>query len=456
MKNKKIAIIGAGPSGLSAAYALRKKGYNEVTIFEKNNRVGGMSLSKTYNAPNGKKIIYEMGSVQPYGSFKLWRLLKEYGIKLGKDRRNPFEKYNKNEGYGKVYSVADKSFVVDFTKHKLGFPFSMGLVSDLIKLTKIFIKNRKLMKPSFYQFDDKELEELSLPFQEWIKKQKFKVIEDFIYATLGTLLSGCSYDEKGGSPIIFGLKGMLLQVFPPYNYVMGHFSLVNQGYQELWNRVSMDYNVILNSKITSIKREVTSTGISKVKIINNDIEQEFDDLILSCSLTNLVGIVDFTAKELEIINKIEYSPLWNVAFLGKKPVKNVENCVLIDGMNGRNKKPVLSTIINYGQVQDDIWLYSGIVGLAKPDTGELVKALDYSKQVLKEHLGIEVIEWVDQMYWPQYSSYFNSKEIKNGIYREFEGLQGNNNTFYAGLIVAGMCHCRSLEYSFDLVERFFI
>ncbi|MGM0500803.1 MAG: FAD-dependent oxidoreductase, partial [Bacillota bacterium] len=40
-KDKKIAIIGSGPSGLTAAFYLRKKGY-QVTIFEAETEVGGM------------------------------------------------------------------------------------------------------------------------------------------------------------------------------------------------------------------------------------------------------------------------------------------------------------------------------------------------------------------------------------------------------------------------------
>ncbi|MCX6290262.1 MAG: thiamine pyrophosphate-dependent enzyme [Bacteroidetes bacterium] len=40
-KNKKIAVIGAGPAGLSAAYDLAQVGY-EVEIFEKENKAGGM------------------------------------------------------------------------------------------------------------------------------------------------------------------------------------------------------------------------------------------------------------------------------------------------------------------------------------------------------------------------------------------------------------------------------
>ena len=46
-KGKKIGIIGSGPAGLSAAYYLRKMGYN-VTIFESEEKSGGML---TYGIP---------------------------------------------------------------------------------------------------------------------------------------------------------------------------------------------------------------------------------------------------------------------------------------------------------------------------------------------------------------------------------------------------------------------
>ena len=44
MKNKKIAILGAGPMGLAVAYQLVKDGYQPI-VFEADNRVGGMTAS---------------------------------------------------------------------------------------------------------------------------------------------------------------------------------------------------------------------------------------------------------------------------------------------------------------------------------------------------------------------------------------------------------------------------
>lgn len=41
----RIGIIGGGPGGLSAAYALAKLGYTDVTVLEKHQDVGGMCES---------------------------------------------------------------------------------------------------------------------------------------------------------------------------------------------------------------------------------------------------------------------------------------------------------------------------------------------------------------------------------------------------------------------------
>lgn len=48
--NKKIAIIGSGPSGLACADKLNKRGHN-VTVFERNDRLGGLLM---YGIPNMK------------------------------------------------------------------------------------------------------------------------------------------------------------------------------------------------------------------------------------------------------------------------------------------------------------------------------------------------------------------------------------------------------------------
>jgi protoporphyrinogen/coproporphyrinogen III oxidase len=59
-KSLRIAVVGAGPSGLTAADTLNSLGYQNVTVFEQNNRVGG----KVYSVPNpsGSGMV-ELGAV---------------------------------------------------------------------------------------------------------------------------------------------------------------------------------------------------------------------------------------------------------------------------------------------------------------------------------------------------------------------------------------------------------
>ena len=69
---------------LGAAERLKEKGYNNVVVFEKMNRPGGMSLSKVYKAENGKEIVYDIGSVQPMGGSDLQKIIKKYKLEWGR------------------------------------------------------------------------------------------------------------------------------------------------------------------------------------------------------------------------------------------------------------------------------------------------------------------------------------------------------------------------------------
>jgi UDP-galactopyranose mutase len=57
MSDKKIVIIGAGPTGLAAGYRLRELGHTNFVMLEARHKVGGLASSET--SPNG--FIYDIG-----------------------------------------------------------------------------------------------------------------------------------------------------------------------------------------------------------------------------------------------------------------------------------------------------------------------------------------------------------------------------------------------------------
>lgn len=91
-RDARIVIIGAGPAGLHMAFQLKKRGYNEITILEKESRFGG----KTVTVPDGslpekvkaqgKEVVHELGTcyLSP-GYFAVHALCKEliddYGVR---------------------------------------------------------------------------------------------------------------------------------------------------------------------------------------------------------------------------------------------------------------------------------------------------------------------------------------------------------------------------------------
>ena len=75
----KMAVIGAGPAGMSCAYYLRKKGY-DVTVFEKENRAGGMLTNGIPNFRLEKNVIEaEIDVLRQMGVEFV------YGCEVGKD-----------------------------------------------------------------------------------------------------------------------------------------------------------------------------------------------------------------------------------------------------------------------------------------------------------------------------------------------------------------------------------
>lgn len=76
---EKIIIIGAGPTGIGAAYRLKELGYNNFVVLEKENQVGGLSASFKDN----KGFTWDIGGHIQFSHYKYFDKVMERVLKKG-------------------------------------------------------------------------------------------------------------------------------------------------------------------------------------------------------------------------------------------------------------------------------------------------------------------------------------------------------------------------------------
>ena len=180
----KICIIGGGPAGLSAGMYLEKKGYENYTILERQDRVGGKCWSPYYN---GKR--YEMGAIMGVPSYYAVHDVEEF---CGITHDGPQLNRNYKDKNGKVIDPFDPK------KNPLKLP-------KLLKMKKQLEEFGELLETKYKGYDvnghrgvaegrydgfactperepisgmNSNLKDLALPFREFCKINNVDLIQD--------------------------------------------------------------------------------------------------------------------------------------------------------------------------------------------------------------------------------------------------------------------------------------
>lgn len=137
----KIAIIGAGFTGLAAAYQLLKKGY-EVTIFEKDSQPGGLAIG---NEEKGWKWTLESFYHHWFTNDKaILDLANELNYPVIKKRPKTSSLIN-----GNIYQIDSPVTLLTFKGLSLKERLQMGLVLALLRFNPFWIPLEKITAASF-------------------------------------------------------------------------------------------------------------------------------------------------------------------------------------------------------------------------------------------------------------------------------------------------------------------
>ena len=460
--NERICIVGGGPAGTSVAMYLEKKGYNNYVIYEKSNKIGGKAFSplmkvKTKDGQLVDKTI-EMGAVMGCDTYFAVAECEKFGHTSHLD----------GPKMGRRFMNTD------------GTPLKMSKLSQLKKLIKLN-KLSRLLKKKYKGYDvnghrgvaygkyeglcpspelklahiegeNENLKDLTMPFSEFLKKNH---CEDAELVWKGPFTSfGYGYFDE--IPAAYVLK--YLDAFTVRQFLStGKLWTWKTGTQSIWENVSknLKHPVNLNSEVTKIERKQDEFGKDKIYVTINNSEtvEVFDKLIICTPLELFLNYGDPTEQEKDLFSKIVHKEYFTMAVRTEEEKSPDISYYYFENMTNETRghlmvfyhrwpedgpQPLVTFTLRNHEGMEDVPFE-----VAKETT---------LKDMEKSGLPVVQTERIDDWY---YFPHVSSKDYADGWYDKVEAMQGKKNTFYAGEVMSFGDMEETVEYSKDLVRRFF-
>lgn len=453
----RICIIGGGPAGTSMAMYLEKKGYDNYVIYEKTNRVGGKCLSPLMKVKNAsgewEDRTIEMGAVMGCDTYFAVAECEKFGGTSHLDGPK----------------MGRRFMNVDGTPLKSS---KIALLKKLIKLNKL----SKLLDKKYYGYDvnghrgvaegryegpcpspkmklqhidgkNPHLKDLAMPFSEFLKLNKCEDAE-LVWKGPFTSFGYGYFDEIPAAYVLKYLDGFTVRQF----LKTGNLWTWKNGTQSIWEGVNnhLKHPVILNSAVTGIRRTEDKVYI---RINGSETEEEFDKLIICTPLELFLQYGDPSEEETELFSKIIHKEYFTMAvrteeskspdisyyyFANMTPETLGHLMVFYHRWPDAGAQPLVTfTLRNHEKLEDVPF--------------EVAKATTL-KDMEISGLPVTQVERVDDWY---YFPHVSSKDYAAGWYDKVEAMQGKKNTYYAGEVMAFGDMEETVEYSRDLVRRFF-
>lgn len=413
-KNARIAIIGAGPSGISAALALRDHGYKNVVVFEKADRIGGKSHTHSY-----KGKAYDMGSMIFHISDPVNELAQRFRVPTKPVLTSDIFLFHKTYEHPVAYA-------------RSLYPFrSLALAYAKLRL---IVHGSGLGKPGYGAYTN----DLYQPFSRFIKKHGLEPIAK----AAEPASTGFGYGFYEDVPAMYLVKflGSMLDASVILDWLLGRHSMryFPNGWRAFWETVSEGMDIRCGSNIEKIDRRKDGVVIQV-----NGRAETFDELIISSRLDNL-PFLKRSREESELFSMIKSYRIVSTLVEADKPlqtsfvVENASRKRIGHVIGFENYHPASKCYVTFQLADHDL---------------PLEKILSYAKDDCAA-LGSRVKRVVSQQAW-DYFFYVPTEGLRKGFYPRLDALQGEQHTYYIGSLLnfETVPHC--IEYSRSLVRRFF-
>ncbi len=422
LKSDRIAIIGAGAAGISAAHYLRERGYKNIVIFEELNRIGGKCCSIKIDGQ-----VYDMGAVFTTSSYtEVMALAKRFQVELGDLQGQDASVMLEQEKLGfHTSSVADKAAL-------LGVSVEYLQKINMPEIQSVFSPGFRFLSPS-----------LMVPFSEWMKKNSIspKTLESFF----GYTFTPFGYGYTNDVPAAYAIKYYENKLVTSLIQQSSNLKMVTRGYQNLWENVAKNMDVRLNSPIEKIIRNRDSEMIS-IKTKNNSAIENFNFAILTSALDTSISFLDAEPMEREIFDRIKNYYYYTFAIQTPKNFPST-GFLPVNYSYDRREHPLCW--LKRWKDQDLAIFY---VLSDRADNFDIIISNIFSD--LSRHK-FQLGKVREARCW-KYFPHFKTPDLQNKIYDKLEALQGRGNMFFAGEIMNFSTVELTTRYSKYLVDQFFL
>ena len=449
-KNIKICIIGGGPAGLSAGMYLEKKGYENYTILERNDHVGGKCHSPHYN---GRR--YEMGAIMGVPSYYAVHDVEEF---CGITHDGPQLNRNYKDRNGNVIEPFETK------KNILKIPRLMKMKKQVTELGRILETKYKGYDVNGHRgvaqgrYDgfavtperepisgtNENLKDLAMPFKDWCEMNNVELTQDI---WIGPFTSfGYGYFDE--IPAAYVLKYLDFQTC--MNFVRINLWTWKEGTQFIWESLNdkLKNHARLNSKITNVERKDGKVYVT----VNGEVE-EYDKLIITSPLQFFPDYADAREDEKKYFSKIEYER-YDVLAVETRPEDHPEiSYYVFDNMTPDRLGHLMVYYRRWRDTKDQVIT---TYALRKHKNSEEIP-YDACRQMVLEDLKVmknPASNVVNEQSWYYFPHVF-SEDYAAGWYDDVEAMQGKYDTYYAGEVMSFGDMDETAEYSRELVERFF-
>lgn len=421
---RRVAVLGAGPAGLSAAAALRGRGH-EVLVLEKEPVVGGKCHTLTHRG-----VDYDLGANLTTARYTRVRALgEELGLTLS--RMPPRRIINLSaEDFPRAEGLWDR--------------LRLRGGQSLYDLARAFTGVDQLGYAGLRAGVER-------PFGEWLRAHGLGAFE----AVFANLFIAYGYGVMCDLPAAYALKFFdPVHMNTAVDVVLGEevsdTRTFAEGFQALWVRLvqARGLEVRTEVELQSVVRSPQGVALRWLEASGQQ-QERFDDLVLAMPLDATLDFLDASPEERRLLSQIRTNDYFVTAAVVRDAVE-VSTFVHPYATEFTPGQPTLFYSPR-PELEDDLFFF-----YAYGDGQTTVEEVQDNIRRLLERPEVDgrLEEVITTRHW-RYFPHVRSEQMRAGFYDDLEALQGRWRTWYVGEIMAFSLIELIVEYSEALVARHF-